>query len=549
MNIKKLAMVVCALTMAAGQLGAKEITMKITERYLNIPVAQEVSRKRMTLMVDGEEVRSFVIRVPTYAPDYYVFVDMSEYLGKTLTISYDATGRDCRGMDKIYLSDEIDGQASMYKEENRPQLHFTTRRGWINDPNGLVYYDGEYHLFYQHNPFEREWENMTWGHAVSKDLVHWTELPSALFPDKLGTMFSGSAVIDYKNTAGWNQGDTPAMVIAYTVAAPDRQTQCIAYSLDKGRTFTKYEGNPVIDSKEKWNTVDTRDPKVIWYEPNNEWVMVLNEGGGHSIYTSSDLKEWKYQSHINGFWECPDLFELPVDGDENNKKWVMYDAPGAYMVGSFDGKQFVPESGKQHYMSGTLYAAQTYSNIPDSDGRRIQIGWSRVTHPGMPFKGQMGLPTELTLHSTKDGIRLFNKPVKEIDKLQSRKFVSKKNLSADKGNNALQKYSDEATLRIKLTMTLSDAAESGLRLYGQDILRYDPKAHTVNGVAYSPENMTISADIIVDKTTFEVFIDGGAYSFYWERKPDANNKDGFRFYGDDLQIKNLDVYKMNSIWE
>lgn len=156
-------------------------------------------------------------------------------------------------MSKIYQDDVIAGQDSLYKEKNRPQFHFTTRRGWINDPNGLVYHNGEYHLYYQHNPYEREWENMHWGHAASTDLVHWKELPVALFPDEHGTMFSGSAVIDDKNTAGFNQKGTAAMIIAYTADSPEKQVQCIAYSLDNGRTFVKYEGNPIIDSKHIWN--------------------------------------------------------------------------------------------------------------------------------------------------------------------------------------------------------------------------------------------------------------------------------------------------------
>ena len=181
-------------------------------------------------------------------------------------------------------------------------------------------------------------------------------------------------MIDYDNTAGFNKKNEPALVAAYTVDNPEKQRQCIAYSLDKGRTFTKYEGNPVIDSKAKWNSKDTRDPKVFWYAPGKHWVMVLNERDGHSIYNSADLKNWEYKSHVTGFWECPELFELPVDGDKNHTKWVMYGASGTYMLGSFDGQTFTPEAGKYYYYTGSMYAAQTYSNIPASDGRRIQIG-------------------------------------------------------------------------------------------------------------------------------------------------------------------------------
>ncbi len=548
MNRKGLILAFCAFLMAAGQAGAAEVSMKITKKYLNLPIAHSVDRARMTFSVDGKEERSFVVRIAPDAPEYWVFADVSPYKGKTIKISYAGNPG---GLGNIYQSDEPDGHETMYKEENRPRLHFTARRGWINDPNGLIYYDGEYHLYYQHNPYERDWENMTWGHAVSKDLVHWKELAPALYPDKLGTMFSGSAVIDYNNTAGWNKGKNPAMVVAYTAAAPDRQTQCIAYSLDKGRTFTKYEGNPVIDSKDKWGSVDTRDPKVFWYAPNKEWVMALNERDGHSIYTSANLKDWKFESHITGFWECPELFELPVDGNKANKKWVMYGASGTYMIGSFDGKKFTPEAGKYYYTTGTFYAAQTYGNIPASDGRRIQIGWSRMSHPGMPFNGQMLLPTELTLRTTKNGVRLFSNPIKEVDGLQTL-LVSKDNIRAGEGNEILRQYSDSAALRIKLTLKLSHATDAGLNLYGQNILRYDLNPNTVNGVFYSPEDMTsmeISADIIVDRTSFEVFVDGGAYSFSMERRPHGNNKEGYRFYGNNIEIRKLEVYSMKSVWE
>ena len=177
---------------------AGEVSFKITKQYLNFPISHKENRGRMTFEVNGKPDLSVVIRLAPDEAEYWVFKDVSAFKGKTIKITYDGNEK---GLSKIYQSDEIEGQAELYKEKNRPQFHFTTRRGWINDPNGLIYYEGEYHLFYQHNPFERDWENMHWGHAVSKDLIHWTELPDALYPDHLGTMFSGSAVIDYDNTS------------------------------------------------------------------------------------------------------------------------------------------------------------------------------------------------------------------------------------------------------------------------------------------------------------------------------------------------------------
>ncbi|MFD1769189.1 2,6-beta-D-fructofuranosidase [Sphingobacterium suaedae] len=526
-------------------LSAGEVKIKISKKYLNLPVSHTQERGKMTFKVSGQPDLSIVIRLARDVADYWVFKDVSSMQGKTLTISYEG---DSTGLENIFQDDEIVGQNELYKEKNRPQFHFTTRRGWINDPNGLVYYDGEYHLFYQHNPYEREWENMHWGHAVSKDLVHWEELPDALYPDSTGTMFSGSAVIDYDNTAGYNVEGTPAMIAFYTADSPDKQVQCMAYSLNKGRSWIKYEQNPLIDSKHIWNSKDTRDPKVFWYKRGGHWVMVLNERDGHSIYTSSDLKEWKYESHVTGFWECPELFELPIDSNADNTKWVMYGASGTYMLGSFDGKVFTPESGKYLYTSGSIYAAQTFTNMPD--GRRVQIGWGRLNHPEMPFNGMMLLPTELTLRTTKDGPRLYNVPVAETEQL----FTSAKQgkeLTAAQANELLDEFNDDV-LRIKATLKLSHATSAGLNLHGQRLLDYDLNHTTINGTFYSPEELTsmeITADIYIDRTNAEVFIDGGAYSYSMGLKPEAGNTEGFHFWGNNIEVKNLEVFRAQSIWK
>ncbi|MBD1434897.1 glycoside hydrolase family 32 protein [Sphingobacterium sp. DN00404] len=534
-------LIVSSLSSLAG-----EIQIKINKKYLNFPISHAQDRAQMVFMANDIPDLAVVIRLAPSDPDYWVFKDVSDLQGKVLTIRYEGSQQ---ALSQIYQDDSIAGQDSLYKESKRPQFHFTTKRGWINDPNGLVYHDGEYHLYYQHNPYEREWENMHWGHAVSKDLVHWEELPVALFPDELGTMYSGSAVVDYENTAGYNQQDKPAMVIAYTAAAPDRQTQCIAYSLDNGRTFRKYEGNPVIDSKDTWNSVDTRDPKVFWYSPSDHWVMVLNERDGHSIYTSKNLKEWHYESHVTGFWECPELFELPIDGDATNTKWVMYGASGTYMIGNFNGKQFIPERGKYQFTTGSIYAAQTFTNM--SDNRRVQIGWGRVKHPGMPFNGMMLLPTELTLRTTRDGLRLFSEPTEEIEQLFT-PLQQWTNLTSEKANELLVVWNSEDCLRIRTTLVLSHATSAGISFFGQHILDYDLNGNKVNGVFYSPDDMTsmeISADIYIDKTNVEVFIDGGAYSYSFERKFPTNGPEGLNFWGNNIEVKNLELFRIASIWD
>ena len=521
---------------------ADDITLKITKRYLNLPVSHQADRKKMAFTIDSRQEREFVIRLAPGKPDYWVFCDMAALQGKEITISYDG-----EGLTQIYQDEKIAGHDSIYREKTRPQLHYTPRRGWNNDPNGLLWYDGEFHLFYQHNPYEREWENMHWGHAVSRDLLHWEELDEALYPDHNGMAFSGSAVIDYENTSGFGTKDNPAMVALYTGASA-KQVQCIAYSLDKGRTWNKYENNPVIDSGAKWNTVDTRDPKVFWYKPNGEWVMVLNERDGHSIYTSPDLKEWTYQSHVTGFWECPELFELPVDGNPSHTEWVMYGASGTYMLGSFDGKKFTPEAGKYYNCAGSIYAAQTFTDIPESDGRRIQIGWDRINHPELPINGCMTLPTELTLRTTKEGIRMFSNPIKELESLEL-PGAEGKNLTAGQANELLKPYAGNDVIRLRFTIKLSHATSAGISFNGQNLLDYDMNGNRVNGMFYSPDDMTsmeLTADLIVDRTAVDLFIDNGAYVHYMERK--GNNKDGFLFWGNNIEVKFLQVNPMKSTW-
>lgn len=536
---------VSLLAVCTLQMAATEYTVKIKNDYLIFPVSHERERSRLTLECEGMEPLPIDIRITDGTPDYLTFKDVSAFKGKSIKIKADDS---VKGLKAITQSDNLPDNESIYKEANRPQYHFTTRRGWINDPNGLIYHNGEYHLFYQHNPYERDWGNMHWGHAVSPDLVHWKELAPALYPDPSGTMFSGSAVIDYDNDSGFGKDGRPAMVVAFTVDSPDREVQSLAYSNDDGRTFTKYEGNPVIDSKEKWNSRDTRDPKIFKY--GDRWVMVLNERDGHSIYNSDNLRDWTFKSHIAGFWECPELFELPVDGDKNNTMWVMYGASGTYMLGDFDGETFTPRSGKHLYTTGSIYAAQTFNNIPDSDGRRIQIGWGRISHPGMHFNGMMLLPTELKLKSTKDGVRLVSKPIREIEELCT-PAGHWTNIPQEKVGEVLAPFANNDCLRIRATFSLSHATNATLSLAGMHLFDYDMNGNNVNGVFYSPQGPTsteISADIYLDRTSVEVFVDGGLYSYSMGRIMPTDDTPSFRLDGNRVTVKSLEVFTIPSIW-
>ena len=525
---------------------AAETTFKVTKHYLNIPVSHKCERVRFNVEIPGESPMPLDIRLASDHPDYWVFADLSAYKGKKIKVFYPDN---LKGIDKIYQADTIRGGADFYKEKNRPQFHFTTRNGWINDPNGLIWNDGEYHLFYQHNPYERDWGNMHWGHAVSPDLVHWKELPVALRPDTIGTMFSGSAIIDYENTSGFGKSGTSPMVVAYTADGDKGQRQCIAYSLDNGRTFKKYDGNPVIDSGKKWNTRDTRDPKVFRY--GDHWVMVLNERDGHSIYTSNNLKDWTYSSHVTGFWECPELFELPVDGNPDNTMWVMYGASGTYMLGDFDGYTFTPRSGKHVFTAGTGYAAQTFNNIPVSDGRRIQIGWSRIGHPGMNFNGMMLMPVELKLQTGKEGPRLVSNPVREVEAICESKGKWS-GLTQQEAEDILRGFSGfEDGLRVKVTFALSHATEASLSLADQRLVDYDMNGTRLNGYFYSPQDptsMELTTDIWIDRTSAEVFVDGGVFSYSMPRDLLANPAP-FSIRGNNLKIKELEIYTIPSIWE
>lgn len=529
---------------------AAELSMKVKCRYLNLPISHEVERYRLTFKAKGVDDLSVDARLSAI-PEYWVFKDISAYEGKTLTITFDGPED---ALMQVYQADTIRDVASIYRERNRPQFHFSTRRGWINDPNGCIWHNGQYHLYYQHNPFEREWGNMTWGHATSPDLLHWTEQPPVLFPDTLGTMFSGSAVFDRDNTSGFGTKKNPPLVYAYTADRSEKEVQCIAYSLDGGMTLHKYEGNPVIDSHDRWQSRDTRDPRVFWYEPGGHWVLVLNERNGHSIYTSDNLKDWTYRSHVNGFWECPDLFPLPVDGNTKDVRWVMYGASNTYMIGRFDGKVFTPESGKHRFSSGAIYAAQTFNNVPD--GRRIQIGWANIDHRGMPFRGQMLLPTELTLRSTKDGVRLVSKPIAEVASLLSPLCSSKDALSSQEVNKVLNSYLKQDGLHLRATLNLTYATSAGLKFDGQTLVDYDLNRNTLNGQFYSPQDPTslsLTMDIYIDRTSIEVFIDDGLYSYSMERRRAIGAAQkaipkGFEFWGSDINVTDIRLDAVESCW-
>ena len=501
----------------------------ISKRYLHFPVKNGAAKKNVEVRREGKVERFFDIELADGEPDWWAFLDVSALRGAKLNVQVDRLRDDSRALASISQDDEIKDAASIYREPLRPHHHFTARRGWLNDPNGLVFYRGEYHLFFQHNPYGREWGNMHWGHAVSRDLTHWEELGEALYPDAMGPMFSGSAVIDWKNTSGFGKDGQPPMVLMYT-AAGNPSVQALAYSTDAGRSFTKYAGNPVV----KQITSGNRDPKVFWHEPTQRWVMTLyvgfdeNRDGKkttrHTIhfFTSPNLKDWTLTSQTEGFFECPDFFELAVEGDAKNKKWVLTGASSEYQVGTFDGVKFTPETPKLPGHRGKgFYAAQTFSDIPATDGRRIQIGWLQAPSPDMPFNQCMSLPLELKLLSTTAGPRLAWQPVP---------------LNGVFAYAHMTKASDTEALSVSLGKSLtpgeSQTLVKGTRGFLQLTAAFEPGTDSelkfnVNGVPIlynaAKQELTVNGHrapaplragkqkltIITDRTTIEVFASDG----------------------------------------
>ena len=492
----------------------REIT--IAHRYLNLPVKTGERVRRMSLTAGGSKIHDFGIELAGHQPDFWTFIDVSELVGKTVLLAVDQPSKsDPAVLDLITQDDRIRDSDDLYREKYRPRFHFTSRRGWNNDPNGLVFHGGEYHLFYQHNPYGWNWGNMHWGHAVSRDLVHWRELGDAIRPDKLGTVFSGSAVVDEGNTAGFHTGDGKSIVCLYTSAGDQVEprvpfTQSLAFSTDNGRTFTKFGGNPVVD-----HIVDAnRDPKVIWHEPTKTWIMALYlTKNDFTLLSSPDLKTWTRLSDVQipGASECPDIFELPVDGDPQKTKWVFWAADGSYLVGSFDGKAFTAESEVlKSYAGGTAYAAQTYSGIPKSDGRRIQIPWLRCAMTGMPFNQEMGFPVELTLRTTKDGIRLHSEPVEEIKGIYGREW-SLKSPRTDPGHDPLGGIEGDS-FDILAEIAIGGATEAGIAVHGIQVV-YDAGKRLLTCAGHSaplePEHGRIRLRILVDRASIEIFGNGG----------------------------------------
>lgn len=456
----------------------------------------------------------------------------------------------------------VAARSTQYDEALRPQYHFTPARNWMNDPNGLVYFDGEYHLFYQYNPFGIRWGHMSWGHAVSPDMLRWRHLPVAI--PELGSemVFSGSVVVDSKNTSGFGEKGRAPLVAIYTAhdSARKTQSQALAYSNDRGRTWKRYSGNPVLDI----GAADFRDPKVLWYAPEQKWVMVLALPPAHKVlfYSSRDLKKWTKMSEFgpsgatNGVWECPDLFPLPVEGQNGVRRWVLIASlnPGGvqggsstqYFVGDFDGTRFVPDSSAQSSeplwsdYGRDFYAAVSFFSQPPNDSRRVWLGWMSNWDyaqdvPTSPWRSAQSIPRELSLRETPRGYRLVQRPIRELKSLRGRvRRVSVQELA--EGETPLAEDSIRGnSLELSLDLHLATATEAGVKLLrgpneettiGIDLARsvvfidrtrsgsstFFPAFAGRHEAPVTITNNRVALRIFVDRSSVEVFANDGAVS-------------------------------------
>ncbi len=620
----------CLMLMATVATGATAQKMNIEHKgdttiirvdnptkYILLPIQEEKDEAQVLLDTGSKDDTWMDVRLAQNGADYYVPFALGQ--GKTATVKILGLSKDALALNLMKLSDTFDTTNTDYY---RPSYHFTPLYGWMNDPNGMVYKDGEYHLYFQYNPYGSKWGNMHWGHAVSKDLVHWENLDPAIARDPVGHIFSGSSVVDKKNTAGFGKD---AIIAIYTNNSVNHdEVQCIAYSNDNGRTFTKYEGNPVLTPFD--GLKDFRDPKVFWYEKGKCWYMIVSADKETRFYKSKNLKKWDYVSAFGkGMgqqpcqYECPDFFQLPVNGDKNNMKWVMTMNinPGCwfggsateYFVGDFDGKQFIcPDAkdvkwmdwGKDHY------ATVTFSNTGD---RVLAITWmSNWQYANLtPFKqnrGANGLPRELKLFENNGKYYLSEDVAPEVYSLrkttrtlanetvdESKAFASltagmdgafeiEADITPDANGIAGIEISNNKRERtliyfdMKQGKVVMDRTESGLTDFGKQAVPHDIElawdkqlaaegkqpARVVNSINYKNDfalatwaplslcqagKKTYHVDIFVDKSSIELFVDGGRIAMTNLVFPVAPYEN-VKLYaeGGKAQFNNINVHKL-----
>jgi sucrose-6-phosphate hydrolase SacC (GH32 family) len=503
------------------------------------------------LLIDGKVVRSATgWKTDRLAPASW---DVSRWMGQAarLQVVDEATGDwGHLNVDRILQTNQPERgpivTEPLYRESLRPQFHFTARQwtmdrlnpgmreeGWINDLNGLIFYDGEYHLFAQ------RWAKC-WLHAVSKDLIHWTELEPAFWEETLGSgVQSGTCVVDYKNTSGLSPDPANPPMIAFW-SRFDNRTQCLSYSLDHGRSWKRYEKNPIMLFPE-------RDPKVFWHAPGAHWVMIMYGEGKYHIFTSKNLLDWKNENHpIAESFECPDFFELPIDGDKEKKKWVLIQGNGNYSIGTFDGSEFKEETRRHPCDVGPhFYATQSWHNTDTGDGRRIQVAWMRgADFRDMPFNQMISFPCELTLHTTPDGLRVFRKPIAEIAKLHDGKDLWTQRI-VRKDETLLLEPSGQF-YHLKTEVNIPEGARVILNLRGVPVVITSKTIESGHKpAAVQGEVKTI--EILVDRTSIEVFVNDGEVSSTRYAIMGQNGL-SLKVEGGEVTLRSMIIHPLISAW-
>jgi fructan beta-fructosidase len=579
------------LTNQKKTLVEKDRTILVDQEFVLFPVKKGASKRWIRVYIDDQWVQEFFVELcpANERPDFYANLSVETWHNKNVKFVVEKVSESYQGLDGILLSDKPVGQivqnlrdgkiaygvdVPLYSESLRPQFHFTPRTGWTNDPNGLVWYNGTWHLFYQHNPWGTDWGNMTWGHATSPDLLHWTEHADAIHIDPLGTIFSGSGVVDWNNTSGLQDGDEKPILLFYTQDGPSARfghpvSQSLAYSTDGGKTFKKHAKNPIIPHIIGGN----RDPKVIWHEPSKQWILALYmDGEDYALFGSPNAIDWTKLCDIKnlGCSECPDFFPLAVDGDSKNVKWVFWGGNGKYLIGSFDGTTFTKETEPlTNKYGGNDYAAMTFSDAPD--GRRIQLSWmSGGQYPGMPFNQQFTIPRELTLRTTTDGVRLFMEPVKEVESLRNQMIATNGVAVISPGKDWFMPFASRIysvvthspQCDIELTVDVGKVEQLVIRMRNQTVL-YDAQKGRIEldtiSAPLTAKDGILKLRILYDRTSIELFAQDGEAQITkcFIRKTNASVKDLQEFYkgitistvGGEAKILDAKTWGLSSIWQ
>ncbi len=522
------------------------------------------------LLVDGCVVRAVSaseVKDPSRAL-YWRTWNVRELIGRTARIRVnDRSATGSVAVDQFTQSDEPKGVPSdatnLGAESHRPQFHFTAEIGWLNDANGLLHYKSQWHLFHQHRP---PGGAVVWGHATSGDLLHWKRRPIAVASGDEDGAFSGSGLVDWDNASGLKRGDDSPILLFYTRMPPsnsDRKgTQCFAFSTDGGKTFEQFPGNPILRTP----ATRDRDPKVFFHKPTRAWIMALSlsrdntdrDHATYGLFRSKDLKTWELFQELgpgSWYWECPDMFELPVDGDAARTKWVFMKGSGDYILGTFDGQHFTPETEPiRTHWGGNFYGSQTFNDAPS--GRRVHIGWMSTgkdaanSWPGMPFNQQMSFPRELSLRTTPQGPRLFREPIAEIAQLYTKTHELKRR-ELKPGENALADIHGEL-LDLEITIELKTAKQVTLNLRGTEMV-YDVKNGKLKAFGRSLTLAPINGQLVLrgllDRTSIELFGNQGDFTLSGVFFADpANQNLALTVDGGSAHVHRLVARELKSIW-